>query len=831
MSYPHRVFKKLIGFVLILAIIFFLFGGFSTIWAITLPVPDFESFFNKQIAEQSTKIYDRTGEILLYDVRGVRQSTVTFAEIPSSIKLATLAIEDAEFYQHQGIQPSSIARAFLVNMFSGDVRQGGSTITQQVVKNSLLTRDKTLTRKIKEAILSVKLEKSMSKDEILNVYLNQTLYGGNIYGVQEASRAFFKKDIKNITLAEAAYLAAMPKSPNYYSPYGEHKDKLEIRKNLVLDRMLTESFITKDIHDRAKKEKVVFYEKINQGIKAPHFVFWLKDQLDDRYGKENIETNNFKIISTIDWDLQQKVEELAKIYGDKNEINFSAKNNSVVVIDPKTGQILALTGSRDYFNKEINGNFNVATAYRQPGSSFKPFVYATAFNRGYTDQTVLFDLKTEFNTNCDPTGKPLAGTKSSDCYMPQNYDGKYLGPMTLREALAQSRNIPAIKTLYLAGINNALETAKKMGITSLGSKNRYGLTLVLGGGEVSLLEMTGAYGAFSQDGLKHQTVGILRVTSPQGEILEEYKDKSEEVLPANTARLISDILADDKARQPAYGANSPLYFPGRQVAVKTGTTNDYKDVWIIGYTPNIVIGAWTGNNDNISMEKKVAGTIVAPLWNAIMAEALKVLPVETFTPPTINYNGLKPVLRGFWQGGETRLVDLPISPNQTSNKLEVLKVDVHSILYWLDKNNPLGPNSYNPEKDPQFKLWDYPIQNWFRSNKLKNGQEITTTNLVEYNSNLINQISFLSPLMGSNYKKTDIIKIGLSLPADLILSRVDYFINNKLIESSKKLPFTFSFKPQDFMVATTGINTLTAIIYDQSNNTLTQTTSFNLLTD
>jgi 1A family penicillin-binding protein len=738
--------KTIAQFILILGVIFFFLGGFSTIWAITLPVPDFESFFNKQIAEQSTKIYDRTGKILLYDVRGVRQSTVTFDQIPSSIKLATLAIEDDGFYQHQGIQPSSIARAFITDLFSGSFNQGGSTITQQVVKNSLLTSDKTITRKIKEVVLSIKLEKTMTKDEIFNVYLNQIPYGGNIYGVQAAAQAYFHKDIRNITLAEAAYLAAMPQAPNYYSPYGEHKAELEKRKNLILDRMVEVGFITKDIRDRAKKEKVLFYEKINQGIKAPHFVFWLKDALDSRFGKENIETNNFQVISTIDWDLQQKVEELAQQYGDINETKFKAKNNSVVVIDPKTGQILAFTGSRDYFNKAINGNFDVATAHRQPGSSFKPFVYATAFNKGYTDQTVVFDLKTEFNTNCDPVGKPLAGTKAGDCYMPQNYDDKYLGPLTLRDALAQSRNIPALKVLYLAGVNDSLATAKKMGITSLGTKNQYGLTLVLGGGEVSLLEMTGAYGVFSQDGIKHQTTGLLKVVSPKGETLEEYKDKMEEVLPSNSARMITDILSDDKARQPAYGPNSPLFFPGRQVAVKTGTTNDYKDAWIIGYTPSVVVGAWAGNNDNTPMEKKVAGTIIAPLWHAIMTEALKKVPTETFVPPTVNYTGLKPVLRGFWQGGETRFAVVPAGLSQ----IEVLKVNVHSILFWLDKNNPLGPAPYNPEVDQQFKLWDYPIQNWFKINKLKNGQEITISSPSSYNPNLINQPNLFLPTISNS---------------------------------------------------------------------------------
>ncbi len=830
MRRPRLFLKEISQFIIIVAVVAFLFGGFSTIWAITLPIPDFESFFNKQIAEQSTKIYDRTGEVLLYDVRGVRQSTVTFAEIPSAIKLATLAIEDAGFYQHQGVQPSSIARAFLVNLFSGGVRQGGSTITQQVVKNSLLTRDKTITRKIKEMVLSIKLEKTMTKDEILNVYLNQTPYGGNIYGVQEAVRAYVKKDSRNTTLAEAAYLAAMPRAPNYYSPYGENRDKLEERKNLVLDRMAEVGFITPEIHDQAKGEEVVFYEKINQGIKAPHFVFWLKGYLDGRYGKENIETNNFKVISTIDWELQQKVEALAKQYGDQNQEKFDAQNNSVVVIDPKTGQILALTGSRDYFNKEISGNFNVTTAHRQPGSSFKPFVYATAFNKGYTDQTVVFDLKTEFNTNCDSLGNPLGGASDTRCYMPRNYDNQYIGPLTLREALAQSRNIPAIKVLYLAGIDNSLETARKMGITSLGSKNLYGLTLVLGGGEVSLLEMTGAYGAFSQDGIKHETTGLLKVISPQAEVLEEYKDNGVAVLPANTARLISDILSDNQARFPAYGANSPLSFPGRQVAVKTGTTNNYRDAWILGYTPSVVIGAWAGNNDNSPMQKKVAGTIISPLWHAVMVEALKNVPLETFVPPVINYSGLKPVLRGFWQGGEIRLIDLPANPNQTSNKLELLKVNAHSILYWLDKNNPLGPAPARPEADPQFRLWDYPIQKWFRTNKLKNGQEIITTNQIEYSPNLINQINFLSPAIGLRYKKTDTINISLILPADLSLSQVDYFVNDNIIGSTKTAPFDLAFKAVDFNLSP-GLNTIKAVIYDKNKSTITKTTSFGLLAD
>jgi 1A family penicillin-binding protein len=815
MSKHKKITHNIYSLILFIITVFLLLGSFSTIWAITLPVPDFETFFTKQIAEQSMKIYDRTGETLLYDVKGVRRTPVVFGTIPQVVKNATLAIEDAGFYQHKGIQPTSIARAFLVNLVSGGVAQGGSTITQQVVKNSLLTRDKTITRKIKEVVLSVKLENSMTKDEILNVYLNQSPYGGNIYGVQEAAKAYFHKDIGQITMAEAAYLAALPQAPNYYSPYGANKDKLEQRKNLVLSRMLEVKFITKAEYDKAKAERVTFYEKINQGIKAPHFVTWLKDDLALRYGLDNIENNNFKVISTINWDLQQKVEELAKKHGDENEIKFNAKNNSIVILDPKTGQILAFTGSRDFFNQAIKGNFNVATAYRQPGSSFKPFVYAAAFNKGYTDQTILFDLKTEFNTNCSPTSKPI--TAGAKCYSPQDYDGKYPGPLTLRQALGQSRNVPAVKLLYLVGINNALDLAKKMGITNLGDKNQYGLTLVLGGGEVSLLDMTGAYGAFAADGIKHTTNGILSITGPNGNKLEEYKDESEEVLPPNTARLVTDILADDNARAPAYGVHSNLWFGNRQVAVKTGTTNDYKDAWVIGYTPNVVVGAWAGNSDNTPMEKKVAGYLLTPLWSAVMKEALAITPNERFVPPVVNYAGIAPVLRGYWQGGEA----------QNINGQEFLNINVHSILYWIDKNNPLGGKPGNPASDPQFKLWEYPIQQWLKTKPQRLGGVLPMSQPNPDQIRLLNQIEILSPVGENNYPLQNDIKISLILPSNLTINQVDYFIDNNKLTSTKISPFDLAFNPEESQLAK-GKHEFKAIIYDQTGNTVTKTTSFTL---
>lgn len=811
-----KVKKTIINTILLVGAFALLSSAFSTIWAITLPVPDFETFFVKQIAEQSTKIYDRTGQVLLYDVRGVRRTPVSFGEIPDIMKKATLAIEDDTFYEHKGIRPDAIARAFFVNLVSGDVKQGGSTITQQVVKNSLLTRDKTITRKIKEVVLSVKLEKSMTKDEILNIYLNQSPYGGNIYGVQEAARAYYKKDISQISLAEAAYLAAIPQAPNYYSPYGKNQLALEKRKNLVLERMLGVGFITKAQYEQAKKERVVFYEKINQGIKAPHFSLWLESILAERYGQENIENNNFKVISTIDWEIQQRVEEIAQKFGAQNEKSFNAKNNAVVVINPKTGEILAFTGSRDYFNKEIDGNFNVATAYRQPGSSFKPFVYATAFNKGYTDLTTVFDLKTEFSTNCSPTSKPL--TAGAKCYSPQNYDNKFLGPITLRNALAQSRNVPAVKILYLAGIDDSLETAKKMGITSLKDKKRYGLTLVLGGGEVSLLEMTSAYGVFANDGIKQKTTGILKVTGPNNQTLEEYKTADgERVLTENTARLINDILSDDEARAPAYGRRSLQYFPGRQVAVKTGTTNDYRDVWVIGYTPNIVVGTWSGNNDNTSMQKKVAGQILVPMWNSIMKELLAKTPDERFILPVVNYSGLKPVLRGSWQGGVS----------QNINGQEVLAVDVHSILYWVDKNNPLGPSPSNPANDAQFNLWEYPIRQWAKTKGYLSGQiNIRQPDTLE--KQLSNQIVWLSPDEEKTYKKAEDIRVSLSLPSSLNITQVEYYIDNNLIGTNSRSPYDLTLNSEELNLAGNKKYEIKALIKTTTGQTIEKMTNFTL---
>jgi len=673
-----------------LAILLFLFG-IAMLWMASIRIPALEDLSERK-ETPSVKIYDRTGEILLYDTsKDIRRKLVPFEEISEATKQATLAIEDKDFYTHPGFKFSSLIRALLVDVTTLSFSQGGSTITQQVVKNSILTKDKTPTRKIKEIILALKLDGVLSKNDILTLYFNEIPYGGNVYGIEEAARRFFNKSAGELNLVESAYLAAIPKAPTYYSPYGSHRDKLEERKNLVLREMFSDGLITEDEYEEARATETVFHvRESTSGIRAPHFVFFVLDELTRRYGEAAVTNKGFKVITTLDYEVEKIVEEIAKEFGTTNETNFNNKNNATVVIDPKTGEILAMVGSRNYFDEEIEGNFNVATSHRQPGSAFKPFVYATLFDKGYTPETILFDVPTQFSTTCS-----IANFTSEDgCYSPSNYDDRFRGPMTVRNALAQSVNVPAVKALYLAGIRDSINTAKKMGIESLEGADRYGLTLVLGGGEVSLLDMVSAYGVFANDGIKNSYTSILRVEDSSGLILDAHNPYPTRVLSQETSRRITNILSDKVARAPLYGAGSVVNIPGFNVAFKTGTTNDYRDAWIIGYTPNLVVGTWAGNNDNSPMVKRVSGLVVAPIWRAILDRVLPKFPKEDFPPLEQELEeGLKPVLAGQMTG-------------------------YHSILYWVDKNNPRGPIPTLPESDYQFQYWEYGVTNWVFNNSL-----------------------------------------------------------------------------------------------------------------
>lgn len=819
---------------LIFGLLGILIGSFCIIWVATLRVPDFRSFDERRVA-RSTKIYDRTEEELLFDIhQDVKRTVISFEDMGDNIKEATLAIEDKDFYSHKGIQPKSFLRALLANLKSGSFSQGGSTITQQVVKNSLLTNEKRISRKLKEWFLALKIEREMSKDDIFATYLNEIPYGGNIYGIQEAANYFFSKDPKDLSIAQAAYLAAIPKAPTYYSPYGKNIEKLEERKNLVLSEMKKQGRITEEEYGAAKEEVVEFLPQGRFAIKAPHFVFYVREYLEEKYGKDVVESGGLKVITTLDYDMQQKAEEVVYKHAIENEKLWNASNAGLVAIDPNTGEILTMVGSRNYFDENIDGKYNVATAKRQPGSSFKPFIYATAMSKGFTPNSVVFDTRTEFQTTCSPDGRPLSGS-AADCYRPSNYDDVYKGPVTLRQALAESRNVPAVKLLYLTTINDSLKTAKNMGIKTLGDANRYGLTLVLGGGEVTLLDMASAYGVFATEGVRHEPVSILRVEDANGNILEEHTDsRGQTVLDANSARIISDMLSDDEARTPLFGAHSFMYFGAKSVAGKTGTTNNNKDAWMMGYTPNLVVGVWSGNNDNTPMKKGSA--ISGRLWREFMDYAITKVPDGSFTEPYINDSlDLKPLLRGVWLGGETVLIDsiskklaTEFTPAETLQDLTV--TNVHNELHWIDRNNPTGPNPENPS-GRQYDNWEYAVQAWWNANRSKYPTilpgDIPTTYDNIHTAQKQPEIDIVSPTQTGIYPANESISIDVDYETKYPVESFDIFVNDTYLGTTRNIPFHFSFTPSD--IPTIGdTNELKVIIRDNVYNKAEATVQFSV---
>jgi 1A family penicillin-binding protein len=688
--------------------------GAIFLWAATLQIPDLSALENRRI-DQSVQIYDRTGQVLLYDLNNnVDRTVVPLSSISPNVQDATIAIEDPNFYQEGGISPTGILRALFVDITTLGLNQGGSTITQQVVKLTLLSNDKSITRKLKEWILSIRLDKELTKDQVLELYLNQAPYGGPIYGVEAASESFFGVSASSLSIPQAAYLAALLPAPTFYSPYGNNKAALDQRKNIVIDKMFEHGYITAQQRDDAKATVVEFLPQRRNSIVAPHFVFYVEQYLADKYGQDALDAGGWKVTTTLDVDLETHAEQIVNQQALANVSKYNATNMALVAIDPTNGQILSMVGSRDYFDTQIPGAYNDAVADRQPGSTFKPFVYAEAFTKGYTPDTVLFDVPTQFSTGCAAdnfTTDPTTG-----CYSPGNYDNDFRGPMTLRDALAQSINVPAVKLLYLTGVDDSLRLAKSMGISTLGDASQYGLTLVLGGGEVTLLDMTSAYGAFAQDGIHFPATAVLKIEDAAGNVIEDNTQQGgSQVVSQPVAEEINDILSDPVARAPL-GENSMFVFPGRDVAVKTGTTNNYRDAWTIGYTPNLVVGIWAGNNDNTPMVKKVSGFIVGPAWNQFMSYALPTLPAETFTRSQVDESGLKPVMQGNWQ--------VPGSDGL-----------IHDILYWVDKSNPLGPSPANPASDPQYTRWDYGVQRWLAQNYTSAPAQTTTTPGTVYDPN------------------------------------------------------------------------------------------------
>ncbi len=623
----------------ILGGLFFLFicGPLFLFFYYVKDFPRPEIFSERQLA-QSTKIYDRTGKVILYEVYGEEKRTwVLLEEIPEYLKQAVIVAEDANFYSHFGIDWKGIARAILEDLKIGKPIYGGSTIPQQLVRSTFLSAEKTAQRKTREIVLALELDRRYSKDQILEWYLNQIPFGQNAYGVEEASQTYFKKSVSEISLAEAATLASLIKAPYRLSPYDENgKKELLARKDYVLDRMVVKGYLSPEKADEAKKEEIKFVEKRVE-LKAPYFTLWVKELLEKKYGREFLERKGLMVYTSLDWELQKIAEEVVKKGLERNKV-ANAHNAALVAISAKTGEILAMTiGTGDYYaqpypegcqagvNCLFDPKFNVITGVegylgRQPGSAFKPFVYVTAFQKGYDDKKVVVDELTNF------------GVWGGKEYIPQNYDGKFRGPVTLREALAQSLNIPSVKVLlYLAGLKESVETAQACGITTL--KPPFGPSIVLGGWEVKLLEMTSAYGVFANDGLKVPTTAILKIEDSQGNILEENKKTELRILGKNAVRLLNDVLSDNEARAAMFGPRSPLYFEGYQVAVKTGTSQDYRDAWTIGYTPSIVVGIWVGNNNNEPIKKQPGMMVAGPIFHDFLVQVLPKYPKESFLKP------------------------------------------------------------------------------------------------------------------------------------------------------------------------------------------------------
>ncbi len=562
----------------------------------------------------SSKLYDRNGNVL-YDIYDQgKRDPVLFENIPDYLKQATIAVEDKDFYKHGGFDPLTPFRIIKNFFYFGKVT-GGSTLTQQLARTVLLTTDRTVNRKIKELILSIQIDAKYSKDEILGMYLNEVPYGGASWGVGPAAEQYFNKPVEELNLAESSILAGLPQLPSVYSPYSKTPTAYVDRTKHVLNRMVEDGYISQQLADETFDQvKNYKFSSQNSTMKAPHFVFWIRDLLAQKYGEDVIEGGGLKIITTLDLELQEKVQEIVTEEIDKTE-KLGITNGAALVLDPKTGQVLAMVGSRDYWSDKTDGKFNVVTqALRQPGSAIKPVTYLAAIKEGWTAATMIMDTPVTF-----PSTSP--GQKN---YSPQNYNGKYNGPMSLREALGNSINTIAVKTLANVGVYDMLSLAYKMGLSTLEptkeNLSRFGLSVTLGGAEVRMIELASAYTSFANEGQKMEAVGVLKIEDKDGRVLEEFKQgMGERVMTPQEAFIISHILSDNSARELTFGAVNSLQVPGYQVAAKTGTTNEKKDNWTIGWTPNLLTAVWVGNNDNTSMGKLVSGVSgAAPIWKKIM---------------------------------------------------------------------------------------------------------------------------------------------------------------------------------------------------------------------
>ena len=778
--------------------------------ALNLPSPD------KVVRHEgyATQILDRNGETLYNVYVNQRRNPVNLSEVPLYLRQATISIEDKNFYKHGGIDLLGIFRGF-TRIFTRGYAQGGSTLTQQLVKNVLLTSDRTIIRKIKEFVLAIQIESKYTKDEILQMYLNEAPYGGTAWGVEAASEIYFGKKVKDLDLIESAIIAGLPQSPSRYSPYSSTPKAYAERTKQVLRRMREDGYITSDQEKNANSEVAdVYFQPQGASFKAPHFVQYVQNILTDRYGEAAVEQGGLKVTTTLDLTLQDKAqgivsEEIAKV--EKQHIT----NGAVVVIDPSTGEILAMVGSKNFNDPNYDGQVNVAMSLRQPGSSFKPFTYVTAFKKGYTASTMIMDVLTTFPGGAD---KPE--------YNPVNYDGKYRGPMQLRFALGNSINIVAVKLLAMVGIKDVLETSYSMGITTLpptqGTLNRVGLSLTLGGGEVRLLDLTDAYSPFMNKGYKVEPLAILKVEDKDGRVLEEATPSlGKKVLSEEQAFLIANILSDNLARETIFGLNSLLNISGKQIAVKTGTTNDRRDNWTIGGNSQAVVGVWVGNNDNSQMLNVASGvTGASPIWRRVLLETLAGKPNVSFDIPSgivsanvdnvsgfRTHDGFSSRMEYFIKGTEPGedMVHLMLKVCKTDGKLanpsDIAGGNYDQKEYYIFKEEDPTAAKGGPNK------WQEGILNWL------GGQGDSKYHPPEGYCGTANPVNveFVTPKDQTQISSTFTMEVRAESSSDIV--KVDFYKDN---ESSPFVTFSnLPYKSENINL-NDGVHTLRAVAKDSS---------------
>ena len=806
--------KILIAFLIMTGIFF---GAlFILVISVLKDIPDIPTHFDNP---KSTIIYDREGSPL-YSIHGEENRfEIPLSDIPKNVINATIAIEDDRFFEHGGFDIGGIVKGFFAEYLGIGKRRGGSTITQQFVKNTILTSERTLTRKIKEIIIAIQLERTYSKNEILSMYLNTIPYGSNAYGIEMAARVYFDKHAKDLSLGEAAILASLPQAPSRFNPYGNGKNELmgtfdaegnyqPGRKDVVLRRMVELGYITEAERQKAfEAAATITFKKAKEDIKHPHFVLYVKELLENKFGKEAVETGGLQVFTTLDPKIQAKAEatisERIKTYPEK----YGATNAGLLSVDLQKGQILAMVGSSDYFNEEIDGNVNMVFRSRQPGSSFKPMVYATAFAKGYAPATVIYDLETDF------------GNK----YIPQNYDGKFHGPISARRALDNSYNIPAIKMAFLAGVDNVITQAKKMGLTDLKDSEQYGTSIGIGTGEATLYQMVSAFSVFAKGGKKIDFTPLLRIESADGKIIENSEDRvpeETEVLDPQIAYTMNHVLSDKSARAPFW--NTYLTMPDQIAAAKTGTSNKRLkegkdkdaikplDNWTIGYTARVATGVWVGNNDASPLKFGSDGiSTAAPIWQAVMMEATKNFDLEEFPKPTgivwkevSRWSGLLPsthtpkediipeLFTTFNTPTEEDTTFQSVTVDRVSKKLPTADTPKNAIVEALVANFH-SENPTNPD-------WEKPVQEWASAYlALLPPEKIILAAVPTENDDLHNAleagkkptISFVSP-QDQGGVTPGTIDVSVKIDAPHGITFVEYFLDNRLVKKSTLAPYT-----------------------------------------